>query len=44
MAAQKLLQLLHPNMKTWGSLLRLYGSRALRDEKAKKERDAEVSF
>jgi microprocessor complex subunit DGCR8 len=43
MAAQKLLQLLHPNVKSWGSLVRMYGSKAITAQKLKKERETEVS-
>ena len=42
-ASQKLLQLLHPNLKSWGSLLKLYGSRATQAQKNKKEKESEVS-
>jgi len=42
MASQKLLQLLHPNVKSWGSLLKMYGSRAISAQKNKKERESEV--
>ena len=43
MAAQKLLLQLHPNLKSWGSLLRLYGSRSIMNQKVKKERESEVN-
>lgn len=42
-ASQKLLQLLHPNIKSWGSLLKMYGSRAITAQKNKKERESEVN-
>ena len=42
MASQKLLQKLHPNITSWGSLLRMYGSRAISAQKNKKERESEV--
>ena len=42
MASQKLLQLLHPNLKSWGSLVRMYGSRAITAQKSKKEKESEV--
>ena len=42
-AAQKMLQLLHPHMNSWGSLLKLYGSRAILSQRAKKERESEVT-
>jgi microprocessor complex subunit DGCR8 len=44
MAAQKLLQMLHPNVKSWGSLVRMYGSRAISAQKLKKERETEVKL
>lgn len=44
LAAQKLLQLLHPNVTSWGALLRLYGSRSAAYLKAKRERETEVSI
>ena len=43
LASQKLLQHLHPHIKSWGSLLRLYGSRAIQAQKLKKERESEVT-
>lgn len=43
MAAQKLLQQLHPQINSWGALLRLYGSRATLEEKAKRAKEAEVT-
>ena len=42
MASQKLLQKLHPNITSWGSLLKMYGSRAISAQKNKKERESEV--
>ena len=44
MASQKLLQILHPNIKSWSSLLKMYGSRAITAQKNKKEKESEVSF
>ena len=41
-ASQSMLQLLHPHIKSWGSLLELYGSRAIMASKNKKERESEV--
>ena len=41
-ASQKLLQLLHPNIESWGSLLKMYGSRAITAQKNKKEKESEV--
>lgn len=42
-AAQELLQQLHPHIKSWGALLRLYGSRAIFTQKARKEKEADVT-
>ena len=42
MASQKMLQLLHPNIKSWGSLVRMYGSKAISAQRQKKERENEV--
>jgi len=42
-ASQKLLQILHPNIKSWGSLLKLYGSHAIAAQKNKKEKESEVT-
>ena len=42
-ASQKLLQILHPNIKSWGSLLKLYGSHAITAQKNKKEKESEVN-
>ena len=44
MASQKLLQILHPNIKSWSSLLKMYGSRAITAQKNKKEKESEVRF
>jgi microprocessor complex subunit DGCR8 len=44
MASQKLLQLLHPHISSWGSLLKMYGSRAINAQKNKKERESEVNM
>ncbi len=43
LAAQKLLQLLHPGVQYWGQLLAMYGSRAILRQKAKKARESEVT-
>ena len=43
LAAQKLLQQLHPHITSWGSLLRMYGNRSLRKLKLKKEKETEVT-
>lgn len=42
MASQKMLQMLHPNIKSWGSLVRMYGSKAISAQRQKKERENEV--
>jgi len=42
LAAQKLLQQLHPNINNWGSLLRMYGNRSTRIHKQKKQKESEV--
>lgn len=41
-AAQQLLVQLHPHLKSWGSILRLYGSHSIMSQKAKREKEAEV--
>merc|ERR1719348_1554339 len=43
LAAQKLLQQLHPHISSWGSLLRMYGHRSMRKLKMKKEKETEVT-
>jgi len=43
LAAQKLLQQLHPHISSWGSLLRMYGNRSMRKLKMKKEKETEVT-
>lgn len=43
MAAQKFLQQLHPQLKNWGALLRMYGKQAIMTERSKKEKEAEVT-
>lgn len=43
LAAQKLLQQLHPHITSWGSLLRMYGNRSIRKLKIKKEKETEVT-
>jgi microprocessor complex subunit DGCR8 len=42
-ASQAILQLLHPNIKTWGSLLRLYGNRSVKSFKEKKQEEQEIT-
>ena len=43
-ASQELLQILHPNINSWASLLKMYGSRAITAQKNKKEKESEVSI
>ena len=43
LAAQKLLQMLHPQVESWGQLLRLYGSRAILTQKAKRSKESEIT-
>ncbi len=43
LAAQKMLQQMHPSLEFWGQLLSMYGSRAMLLQKAKKDREAEVT-
>lgn len=43
-AAQAILQLLHPHIHSWGSLLRLYGSRSVRSFKEKKQLEQEITL
>jgi microprocessor complex subunit DGCR8 len=42
-AAQAILQVLHPHIKTWGSLLRLYGNRSVKSFKEKKQEEQEIT-
>lgn len=42
-AAQKILQILHPHIKTWGSLLRLYGNQSIKSYKEKKQEEQEIT-
>jgi len=42
-AAQAILQILHPHIKTWGSLLRLYGNRSVKSFKEKKQEEQEIT-
>lgn len=37
------LQILHPHIKTWGSLLRLYGNRSVKSFKEKKLEEQEIT-
>lgn len=43
-AAQSILQLLHPHITSWGSLLRLYGSRSVKSFKEKKQLEQEITL
>ncbi|GAB0100507.1 DGCR8 [Sergentomyia squamirostris] len=42
-ASQAILQILHPHIKTWGSLLRLYGNRSIKSFKEKKQEEQEIT-
>lgn len=42
-AAQAILQILHPHIKTWGSLLRLYGNHSVKSLKEKKQEEQEIT-
>jgi microprocessor complex subunit DGCR8 len=42
-ASQAILQVLHPHIKTWGSLLRLYGNRSVKSFKEKKQEEQEIT-
>ncbi|XP_031841827.1 microprocessor complex subunit partner of drosha isoform X2 [Nomia melanderi] len=43
-AAQAILQLMHPHIQSWGSLLRLYGSRSVKSFKEKKQLEQEITL
>lgn len=43
-AAQEILQKLHPHINSWGSLLRLYGSRSVKSFKEKKQLEQEITL
>ncbi|XP_077255796.1 microprocessor complex subunit partner of drosha [Temnothorax americanus] len=43
-AAQAILQLIHPHIQSWGSLLRLYGSRSVKSFKEKKQLEQEITL
>ncbi|XP_011304716.1 microprocessor complex subunit DGCR8 [Fopius arisanus] len=43
-AAQEILQRLHPHITSWGSLLRLYGSRSVKSFKEKKQLEQEITL
>ena len=36
-------QILHPHIKTWGSLLRLYGNNSVKSFKEKKQEEQEIT-
>jgi microprocessor complex subunit DGCR8 len=36
--------MLHPHIKTWGSLLRLYGNRSVKSFKEKKQEEQEITI
>ncbi|CAG9760802.1 unnamed protein product [Ceutorhynchus assimilis] len=42
-ASQAILQKLHPSIRTWGSLLRLYGNRSVKSFKEKKLEEQEIT-
>lgn len=43
-AAQAILQAMHPHLKCWGSLLRLYGNRSVKSFKVKKQEEQEITL
>ncbi|XP_014204775.1 microprocessor complex subunit DGCR8 [Copidosoma floridanum] len=43
-ASQAILQLLHPHIHSWGSLLRLYGTRSVKTFKEKKQLEQEITL
>lgn len=43
LASQAILQILHPHIKTWGSLLRLYGNNSIKTFKEKKLEEQEIT-
>ncbi|XP_026756553.2 microprocessor complex subunit DGCR8-like [Galleria mellonella] len=43
-ASQMILQLLHPHVRSWGSLLRLYGSRSMKSCKERKLEEQEITL
>lgn len=42
-AAQAILQTLHPHVRTWGSLLRLYGNHSVKSFKEKKQEELQIT-
>ncbi|XP_068623381.1 microprocessor complex subunit DGCR8 [Battus philenor] len=43
-ASQSILQALHPHVRSWGSLLRLYGSRSMKSCKEKKLEEQQITL
>uniref|UniRef100_A0A0K8TAT9 Microprocessor complex subunit DGCR8 n=2 Tax=Lygus hesperus TaxID=30085 RepID=A0A0K8TAT9_LYGHE len=43
-ASQAILQELHPYINSWGSLLRLYGNRSMRNVKERKHEEQEITM
>lgn len=43
LAAQVILQALHPHLTSWGSLLRLYGNRSVQTFREKKQEEQEIT-
>ncbi|XP_071448493.1 microprocessor complex subunit DGCR8 [Hetaerina americana] len=43
-ASQAILQVLHPHVSSWGSLLRLYGNRSVKSIKEKKQEEQEITL
>ncbi|XP_075222611.1 microprocessor complex subunit partner of drosha [Lycorma delicatula] len=43
-ASQAILQALHPHITNWGSLLRLYGNRSVKNVKEKKQEEQEITL
>ncbi|XP_067011058.2 microprocessor complex subunit DGCR8 [Anabrus simplex] len=43
-ASQAILKALHPHIDSWGSLLRLYGSRSVKSIKEKKQEEQEITL
>ncbi|KAF4516864.1 hypothetical protein B566_EDAN014375 [Ephemera danica] len=43
-ASQAILQALHPHVSSWGSLLRMYGSRSVKSIKEKKQEEQEITL
>ncbi|KAJ0172883.1 hypothetical protein K1T71_011059 [Dendrolimus kikuchii] len=43
-ASQAILQALHPHVRSWGSLLRLYGSKSVKSCKEKKQEEQQITL